>query len=174
MESVASRTLLCAHFCAHDFVCTGILSAALLASRTRACALHTSTRVQSTLDAHAARACAPRRALTDHGFDARGRHQTTREMTTSEMTMRETSKTCEKKYQTRGCACGPESGIATAGEHVDKMSGCAWRRSVYTTIATRPRGVPPLPARACPLAARPHLARRLAPRRRLLQWCSRS
>ena len=33
-------------------------------------------------------------------------------------------------------ADGPESGIATAGEHVDKMSGCAWRRSVYTTIAT--------------------------------------
>ena len=29
-----------------------------------------------------------------------------------------------------------ESGIATAGEHVDKMSGCARRRSVYTTIAT--------------------------------------
>ena len=40
-------------------------------------------------------------------------------------------------------ADGPESGIATAGEHVDKMSGCAWRRSVYTTIATcraRPPG----------------------------------
>ena len=33
-------------------------------------------------------------------------------------------------------ADGPESGIATAGEHVDKMSGCARRRSVYTTIAT--------------------------------------
>ena len=25
---------------------------------------------------------------------------------------------------------------AAAGEHVDNMSGCAWRRSVYTTIAT--------------------------------------
>ena len=40
-------------------------------------------------------------------------------------------------------ADGPESGIATAGEHVDKMSGCARRRSVYTTIATcraRPPG----------------------------------
>ena len=31
---------------------------------------------------------------------------------------------------------GPESDIATAGEHVDKMSECAWRRSTHTTIAT--------------------------------------
>ena len=30
----------------------------------------------------------------------------------------------------------PEGGIASAGNIVDKMSGCAWRRSVYTTIAT--------------------------------------
>ena len=30
---------------------------------------------------------------------------------------------------------GPESDIATAGEHVDKMSECAWRRSTHTTIA---------------------------------------
>ena len=43
-----------------------------------------------------------------------------------------------------------ESGIATAGEHVDKMSGCARRRSVYTTIAT---------CRAHP-AARRHCERR--------------
>ena len=47
-------------------------------------------------------------------------------------------------------AGGPESGIATAGERVDKMSGCAWRRSVYTTIAT---------CRAHP-AARRHCERR--------------
>ena len=66
---------------------------------------------------------------------------------------------------------GPESDIATAGEHVDKMSECAWRRSVYTlrsppVAQTRLRAVPPLPP-VCPLAARPRSAcRRLAPRRR--------
>ena len=57
-------------------------------------------------------------------------------------------KTSRSRSPPPGClrgdpADGPESGIATGGEHVDKMSGCAWRRSVYTTIATcraRPPG----------------------------------
>ena len=68
-------------------------------------------------------------------------------------------------------ADGHESGITASDEHVDKMSGCAWRRSVYTlrsppVAQTRLRAVPPLP-HVCRLAARPRSAcRRLAPRRR--------
>ena len=68
-------------------------------------------------------------------------------------------------------ADGHESGITASDEHVDKMSGCAWRRSVYTlrsppVAQTRLRAVPPLPP-VCRLAAQPRSAcRRLAPRRR--------
>ena len=49
---------------------------------------------------------------------------------------RKTSRSPPPSFLPGDPADGPESGIATAGEHVDKMSGCAWRRSVYTTIAT--------------------------------------
>ena len=58
------------------------------------------------------------------------------EMSDEKRCRRKTSRSPPPSFLPGDPADGPESGIATAGEHVDKMSGCARRRSVYTTIAT--------------------------------------